>query len=438
MLDQVTINNAIRTHRAEFIRDLGQLIEVPSIRGTAAPHAPFGVEPRRVLEVVVDIATAYGFKAAVVNDAVAYAQWGDDDDHYVGIVGHLDVVAAGKGWTSDPFILNERHDRFYARGILDNKGPIMACLFGMKLLKDLGYQPERTIRIIFGSDEESGSSDIPLYLQQEPAPEFGFTPDGKFPAVYGERGIVNYLIETPLAPASLAQISQIKGDQARDHVPADLSTTINGHLLVSKGKQAPTNAPEMGINAITKMAQQIVAQRSLDVDLGNYFQWIVTSLHEQHYGEGLRIDFADQDSGKLIVTPYALQKTATGMQLALAIRYPVTYSENDVTEGLKQAVIPGSKITVTRRILGTMHDKNDWFIQQLSQVYAAITGLDGTPVTTTGATYARSMPNIIAFGPSFPGQKGIAHKQDEWMDEKDLMLNMSIYMNAMLRLTTRE
>jgi acetylornithine deacetylase/succinyl-diaminopimelate desuccinylase-like protein len=29
------------------------------------------------------------------------------------------------------------------------------------------------------------------------------------------------------------------------------------------------------------------------------------------------------------------------------------------------------------------------------------------------------MPNIVAFGPSFPGQKGIAHKEDEWLNISD-------------------
>lgn len=70
----------------------------------------------------------------------------------------------------------------------------------------------------------------------------------------------------------------------------------------------------------------------------------------------------------------------------------------------------------------------------MSKIYEDVTKLDGTPVTTTGATYARFLPNIVAFGPSFPGQKGIAHNQDEYMDEEDLLLNMEIYMRAMLKL----
>ena len=42
------------------------------------------------------------------------------------------------------------------------------------------------------------------------------------------------------------------------------------------------------------------------------------------------------------------------------------------------------------------------------------------------------MPNIVPFGPSFPGQKGIAHLPDEWMDLNDLIQNAKIYALSLL------
>lgn len=56
-------------------------------------------------------------------------------------------------------------------------------------------------------------------------------------------------------------------------------------------------------------------------------------------------------------------------------------------------------------------------------------------MTTTGATYARKIPNILAFGPSFPGQKGIAHTANEYMDSADLRTNLEIYMRSLQALT---
>lgn len=376
----------------------------------------------------------YGFKAKIVNNAMVYAQWGKDDENYIGVVDHLDVVPAGDKWESDPWILTKRHNRFYGRGILNNKGPALATLWGMKLLKDLGYHPQRTIRLIFGSDEESGSADIPMYLKSEKAPVFGWTADCKYPVVYGERGIVNYSIFTPIQAESLKHISQFKGNMAKDHVPDELQVSINQMMFDISGKRAPSNAPELGKNSITYLAKKIVDERLVTGDLFTYFKWIQDSLHNKHLGEGLGIAFSDEDSGNLIITPTEIQKEKDGIKLELAIRYSVSFTENQITDALKKHLLTRSTIKVVRSIPSVMHDKDSKYIKILSKVYHDLTGLDATPVTTTGATYARVMPNIVAFGPSFPGQKGIAHKENKWMNEEDLLMNMKIYLISLMKL----
>lgn len=430
-----TLAALYEAQRMTFIQALRHMMQIKSVRGPQQADAPFGRGPRMALTTAVELGKAYGFKTGIVNSAMAYIQWGDDDQHYIGIVGHLDVVPAGEtDWHFPPYDLSEKAGRLYGRGILDNKGPSIACLFAMKLLKDAGFQPKRTIRLILGSDEESGSADVPLYLAKEAPPEFGFTPDCKFPVVYGERGIVNFNLRTPITDDSLDKVATITGDQASDHVPDHLQATINDKHYTASGIRAPSNAPELGKNAITTLAKELLDEHAIHGQFANYCQWLVQTLANQHHGEGLGMDFADAASGRLIVTPYQLQKVGSVISLRLAVRYPVTYQEHDVTRALTAAVFPRTQITVIRSMPGILHDKNDPWLAALTQAYEQVTGRDGQPVTTTGATYARKMPNIVAFGPSFPGQKGIAHKADEWMDEYDLKLNMMIDMNAMIRL----
>ncbi|MGM0240597.1 Sapep family Mn(2+)-dependent dipeptidase [Enterococcus sp. AZ103] len=427
------IRELIEANKLDFYQDLQKVMSVASVKGAAEPGAPFGKEPRTVLEVVMNLAAEYGFYTNVVEDAVGYAQWGEDDS-YIGVVGHLDVVPAGDGWSYPPFDLSLANGRFYGRGILDNKGPIMACLFGLKLLKEAGLVNRKTFRVIFGTDEESGSSDLPLYLKHQKAPTFGFTPDGKYPVVYGERGIVNYQIETAFSTDELALLGDFIGDQAKDHVPDALSLTVNGQVISVSGKRAPSNAPELGENAITLLAEKLTAEKLLTGKLLAYFTWLKDSLAEKHHGEGLGLAFEDADSGKLMITPYELIKTANGLALSVAIRYPISVTEEEVTNTLEKNLFADSHLKVVRRIKSTQFPKANKNVQKLSEVYEKATGLDGTPVTTTGATYARFMPNIVAFGPSFPGQKGIAHNKDEYMDEIDLLKNMEIYMAAIVAL----
>ena len=61
----------------------------------------------------------------------------------------------------------------------------------------------------------------------------------------------------------------------------------------------------------------------------------------------------------------------------------------------------------------------------LAEKYSGIQ--DGSAVTTTGGSYAKVVKNIVPFGPSFKGQKGIGHNPNEWMKMEDLITNAKIY-----------
>ena len=53
--------------------------------------------------------------------------------------------------------------KIYGRGTADDKGPAIAALYAMRAVKELGIPVKKNVRLILGTDEECGSSDIRHY-----------------------------------------------------------------------------------------------------------------------------------------------------------------------------------------------------------------------------------------------------------------------------------
>jgi succinyl-diaminopimelate desuccinylase len=79
----------------------------------------------------------------------------DPGKRYVIIV-HMDVVPTGDRslWDSDPFKLVRVNEKLIGRGVEDNGQAIVASIFALKTLKDLGLRPSHDVSLFLVSDEE--------------------------------------------------------------------------------------------------------------------------------------------------------------------------------------------------------------------------------------------------------------------------------------------
>lgn len=73
-------------------------------------------------------------------------------------------------------------------------------------------------------------------------------------------------------------------------------------------------------------------------------------------------------------------------------------------------------------------------VQKLLGVYTRCTGKEAKPKCIGGGTYAKMMPNTLAFGPIFPGDEVREHKPDEYMELNRLIDNVTILAHAMYEL----
>ncbi|KNX60315.1 dipeptidase PepV, partial [Listeria monocytogenes] len=102
----------------------------------------------------------------------------------VGVLGHVDVVPVGEGWTHGPFEPTLRDGNLYARGVAGDKGPTIAGYYALKIFKELGLPLSRRVRIIVGSDEESGMCCEERFFETEEQLTLGFVPDAEFPIIH--------------------------------------------------------------------------------------------------------------------------------------------------------------------------------------------------------------------------------------------------------------
>ncbi|QIK56737.1 M20 family metallopeptidase [Erysipelothrix sp. HDW6A] len=363
------IHEKVEVLMPELLKSIQDLVSIYSVEGEATDNAPYGEGPIEALDKALDIASKLGFKTVNIDNKIGYAQYGEGNEDYLGIFGHVDVVPLGEGWTYDPLGGEIANNRIYGRGVLDNKGPILANLYALYALKELGIRFPMPIRIVFGTNEETGFKCVQHYLTQEKPPVFGWTPDCKWPVVYGERG------------RGLIRIVNHTNKEV-------FYNFINDYILSS-----PSNGVKLGINV------------------------------------------RDEDFGEMIMRGYKLGVDEDGRDyFQMSLSYPGAKTIKELGDIIECHLPSGLEYKLVHNWNPVINNKDSKYIEPLTQSYEEIMGSRLEPVTTTGGTYAKIIPNIIAYGPSFPGQNGIAHLPDEWLDLDDLLNSTKIYATALYHL----
>ena len=390
---------------------------------------PYGSGPAAALDYMLTLCAELGIRTENRGGKVAWAEIGEGEE-IVGILGHLDVVPAGDGWTHDP-----RGEicggRLYGRGSVDDKGPVMAALFAMKELQDAHVPLGRRARLIFGQSEETGDwADMAYYRRHEQLPVFGFTPDADFPAIYGEKGILNYELSLPLERAGLCGI---EGGDASNMVPAwAKAVALDGKAFAAEGLAAHASMPEKGKNAISVLMAQLAAAE-VDSPLVDFY---LARIGDDPHGGRMGCAFSDEQSGALTMNAGKLRTGNGRVTLTLDIRNPVTFTEPQVRKALEAACEPyGIGVRLTGNQAPVYMDRNGKVIQAMLGVYRAVTGDLSEPAVIGGGTYARAMPGIVAFGPMRPGRECTEHQKDEYILLEDLYQAEEIYRRTIEKLT---
>lgn len=424
-------------YQNELLKDTLELLSFDGEEGKPAPGAPFGEGNRQCLDWFLNKANSFGFSTKNLEGYCGVADVGDGEAF--GILGHLDTVPVGDGWTHKPYGEIDG-DMIYGRGIVDDRGPMLACLYAVKSLLDEGLTPKKRIRFIVGCNEETGWKCIKYYNTVEKMPDTGFSPDADFPVINCEKGIATITFEKSYSgnveifggtrPNVVPNVCTARIPDTADNLAiiekSDLEYEVaDGRIVVTAhGKSAHAATPALGDNAIVKMLKVL---SEIDVD----FKKIYTAFKTSD-GKGAGLDLCDDVSGALTVN-LGMISSHEKLTFTINIRYPVTVKKSTIVDILDKClydfIIAHSEFQEPLFV-----DKDDDLVKTLLATYNDVTGENLEAVAIGGGTYARALNHGVAFGPEFPGVPSSIHMPDERTPISTYMKVFKIYREAIKRL----
>jgi succinyl-diaminopimelate desuccinylase len=431
----------IKRNKNRILKDLADFIKIESIQNEPEKNKPFGKGVDDALNYILKYAEQIGLKTVNLDNYIGYADWGKGDE-ILGILCHIDIVPPGSGWDSNPYELQIRNNKMIGRGVLDDKGPTLQILNAVKYLKEKGFEPQKKVRIIFGTNEESGWEGINHYLERKEMPDLSFTPDAEFPVIFAEKGILQ--IEF-FYKESLEEFVEIKGGDAPNMVPNYAFAVVDKNKnfekkekikikkenkrikIEAEGKSAHASTPELGENAISKLL--VYLSEYYDNPFFNFFK---ENIGYSYNGEKLNIDYKDEESGKLSFNVGLLKRN----KLIVDIRFPVSYKKEKIIKKIRKQLPEKIGLNVKTYKAPLYVDKNSELVKSLMEVYNKVDRENAEPIAIGGGTYARAVDNGVAFGPLFPEEEEVAHQANEYVMIDSFFKSFRIYTRAIKTLVS--
>jgi succinyl-diaminopimelate desuccinylase len=455
VLDEKIINM-----KEEIIQSVQECVRIKSAEDSPKEGMPFGEGVHKALLYCLDLSEALGFETVNVDNMIGYAEYGTGDE-MIAVLGHLDVVPEGDGWTYPPYGAEIHNGKIYGRGTTDDKGPLIGALYALKAIKELNIPLRRRIRVFFGLNEETGSKCVKYYVDKGgKMPVCGFTPDAEYPIINGEKGIVTCKYKRKITQYGNMLLKSINGGIAANVVPDYAEAAISmpkskinlikklaeeaegieieekESLIIIKasGISAHGSTPEKGKNAISHL-MLFLGKLDFAGDVKEFIDFFNKYIGLDLNGKSMEIYSEDDISGKLILNLGTIIGDYNEINIEINLRYPVTKNYEEFIDVFKEKLGRGKLEEVYLRHKKSLYVSPDTeFIKKLQKVYEEKVGDEAELISIGGGTYAKAMDNVVAFGPVFKGEPMVEHKPDEYIKIDSLIKNVQIMAAAIYEL----
>ena len=453
--------NIVEQNKELMLKTLKELLQIKSVldEENKTSEYPFGKGIDDALKYMLDLAKKDGFDTLYDDGYAGHISYGENEKDIVGVLCHLDVVPEGDNWTYPPYSATVVGDRIYARGAIDEKGPTVAAYYALKFIKDANIKLKKQIRIILGTDEETGWRGVAHYFSKHPMPQIGFAPDSSFPLIYGEKGRMSYDLSLKHHDCCQIQndiIVSMKGGErynvVLDHVETlakiDLSNEYMAYLqennlkgdvikeddlyrYVLEGVAAHAMEPEKGRNAGTYMCNFFK-----DYSKNSLVKYVGELHHLAHNMEKHDLYYNDYEMGPITCNIGIIDINKNNSRVTLDLRYPVRYDLEKYNKVFNEIVNKYDLVITASTNKGPHYvSPSDPLVVLLNEAYVKHSNdTVNKPFTVGGGTYASMMPKAVAFGPEMPNEEVMAHQRDEYFSLSTFFMSVLIYIDAIIAL----
>ena len=433
----------------EALNSLKEFVSINTIndQSTISEGQPFGKGVRKGLDYVADLGKKLGFNVDRCDYYCSELTIGEGN--LIDVYAHADVVPVSKNWKTDPFTPTIKNNTMYARGCSDDKGPLISCLYGVKMLIDNNLINGYKVRFIVGGDEERGSACLEHYFHhlKKEYPTYGISPDANYPLIFAEKGIYAY---QAIYNVDLKGVKEFSFGQALNVVLDDVSVEIDSsiknivnnyankhkevkisyenNILNIKGKASHGSVPWNGINAGLHLLNL----------LGDYLD--LSILHDiyEFYKIGDGKSFKGDYTSKYFKdSSYCVGKIEYKdgkLSLFVNMRLPDNTTSEQAINNVKNNTKCDDIVSLGGSN-GFIIDPESDFIQALLKVYQKHTGDKvSKPCAIGGGTYSRETKNTVAFGMEFPNVDTLMHQDGEFLPLDAFKVSIGIYGEAIYQM----
>ena len=401
------IEEYLQKNKFEIVSRTCDFVKIPSINVQDNSGKPYGSECAKALDFCDRLCKQKGLVTKNYDYRCLEVMRNENQrGKRLVIATHADVVPTEDDNIYNPFAGEVYGDYIVGRGVVDDKGPLIASLYALAFFREYHIPLKNDIRLVFGSNEECGMDDLAYYLEKAGQPDWGLSVDDDFPTVNGEKGLIHFSISVPKADC----VQQIRSYGSKQRLVHDYcESVINGEkTVIAKTEKIPNPV----LHRFTREERLLKNEQD---------EKTVRELLSDPEGNGIGINHFDEMSGKTTVKVFGAETQGENIVLFFDIRTPVTLRVEDVTEKLTDyGKKNGIDIKIEKVSKGYYKSPDDETVSMLTELYNREFHTNEKPYVMGACTYARLFDNGCGFGGGnphevkpFPKGHGAAHGADE-------------------------